>query len=136
MIEYASIGVDFDKTGKISYHEFLAATINTQAITEENLKIAFDKMSNHNLYISCEDIVDLLGEKGSEEEVSRMLEENHLNASSRIYFDQVQTLIWSISTNKLYICKQYIYKELCALITIIYPCNVVQTYHDGQWNSA
>lgn len=59
-------------------------------LTEANLRVAFDKMSNHNLYIAAEDIIDLLGADASEEDVKKMLEENNLKTSSQIYFSEVQ----------------------------------------------
>ena len=61
-------------------------------ITEENLRVAFDKMSNHNLYIAAEDIVDLLGADSNEEEIFNILAENNLKPSSQIYFPEVTFL--------------------------------------------
>mmetsp|Transcript_23803 Transcript_23803/g.34084 ORF Transcript_23803/g.34084 Transcript_23803/m.34084 type:complete len:701 (+) Transcript_23803:28-2130(+) len=86
-------GVDFDHTGKISYHEFLAATISMREVTEENLRVAFDKMSNHNLYIAAEDIADLLGADASEEDIHMILEENNLKPSSQIYFNEFKQIM-------------------------------------------
>ena len=60
-------------------------------VTEENLRVAFDKMSNHNLYIAAEDIVDLLGADASEQDIHMILEENNLKPSSQIYFNEVRT---------------------------------------------
>ncbi len=48
-------------TGKIYYHEFLASTISRKAITEENVRIAFEKISSHNDVITSSDLRNLLG---------------------------------------------------------------------------
>lgn len=63
-------------------------------ITEENLRVAFDKMSNHNLYIAAEDIADLLGADASEEDITKILEEHNLKPSSQIYFNEVILIIY------------------------------------------
>jgi len=59
-LEQIFAGVDVNETGKISYHEFIAATISRQHVTEENLTIAFERMSNHNDTIIRDDIEELL----------------------------------------------------------------------------
>lgn len=92
-LDFIFKGIDFTHTGDISYHEFLAATISSRSLTEENLRVAFDKLSSHNLYISSEDIRDLLGMDGTEIEVERMLAENDLKTSSKIYFDQFKQIM-------------------------------------------
>jgi len=61
-------GVDFDQTGTIYYHEFLAATVSRKNITEGNIKVAFDRISNHNEYITSEDIENLLGTDATKED--------------------------------------------------------------------
>ncbi len=86
-------GVDVDHIGKISYHEFLAATISRKTITEENMKVAFEKMSNHSLFITCEDIQDLLGQETSAAAVEQMLAEVNLPANTQISFKEVPLLL-------------------------------------------
>ncbi len=48
-------------SGVIHYHEFVAAALNLQEITETNMKLAFDKLSHHHEFITCSDIHQLLG---------------------------------------------------------------------------
>lgn len=63
--------------------------MSRKAITEKNLQVAFEKMSNHSLFITCEDIQDLLGQDASEGEVERILAEVNLPPSSQIGFKEV-----------------------------------------------
>jgi hypothetical protein len=51
--------------------------------------VAFEKLSNHNTYISAEDIEDLLGADATELSVRQMLEEKGLDPSAKIFFNQV-----------------------------------------------
>ena len=62
--------------------------------------MAFDKMSNHNLYIAAEDIVDLLGADSNEEEIFNILAENNLKPSSQIYFPEVDLPMHSQMSRK------------------------------------
>ena len=75
-------------TGQISYHEFLAATISRQSIKEENLQIAFERMSNRTSCITNQDIKVLLG--NTNYDVDKIMEEVGLQAESTINFDQVR----------------------------------------------
>ena len=62
--EYVSIVVahlNISQTGKIGYHEFLAATLSRNNVAEENLQVAFERISNHTAHIKSEDISRLLG---------------------------------------------------------------------------
>lgn len=45
----------------ISYHEFIAATLTRQQVTEINMKTAFDILSRHTDHIDIDSIRDLLG---------------------------------------------------------------------------
>ena len=76
--------VDVEETGTIRYHEFIAATITHQEITDESLRIAFEKISNRTGFITPEDLGDLLGKAGSPQEVSKMLEEVGLAKDAHI----------------------------------------------------
>lgn len=61
--------VDYDNSGKINYHEFLAATVSRSAIKEENMLVAFERISNNQKYITGKDIHNLLGAETTEVEV-------------------------------------------------------------------
>ena len=81
--------MDIDQTGLVSYHEFIAATISRQKISENNLKIAFERMSGHEQKIDPVKIKDLLGHE-SNYNLKEIMEEVGLQESSSIDFDQVQ----------------------------------------------
>lgn len=80
--------VNIDQTGHISYHEFLAATINRKHFTEENLQLAFELISSHREFITSADIKSLLG--GSKYDVEHIMQEVGLTSSSRIDYQQVR----------------------------------------------
>lgn len=67
--------VDVEGNGTIKYHEFLAATLSHQSLTDENLRIAFEKISNRTGYITPEDLGGLLGADGDKDTIVSMLEE-------------------------------------------------------------
>eukprot|EP01041_Mallomonas_annulata_P006695 gene6695-13575_t len=83
----------WEHTGKINYHEFIAATISISAIKDENLKLAFEMMSNRNGYITAEDIQDLLGKDATQQEVERMLSEMNLNLTSHITYADFERIM-------------------------------------------
>jgi len=72
--------IDTDKTGKISYTEFLAATIELhENIEEDRIWDAFEQIDSDNTgFISKENLRDLLGKDYTEERVNRMFEELNL----------------------------------------------------------
>ena len=72
-IERVFEGINYSQSGMINYHEFLAATISRSALKEENMKLAFEMISNHNDYFTGEDISALLGSQKSEQDVSTYL---------------------------------------------------------------
>lgn len=94
-LSYIFNGIDWEQTGKISYHEFIAASLTTKEITEENMRVAFEKISSHADYITSDNIVDILGSDGSKEEVGNMLKELHLDTSSKITYNQVRIMVHS-----------------------------------------
>jgi len=90
-LEQIFAGVDVNETGKISYHEFIAATISRQHVTEENLTIAFERMSNHNDTIIRDDIEELLGE--TSHNVDDILAEVGLLPTHEINFEQFKAIM-------------------------------------------
>merc|ERR1712194_243010 len=72
--------IDTDKNGKISYTEFLAATIELhENIEEDRIWDAFEQIDSDNTgFISKENLRDLLGKDYTEERVNRMFEELNL----------------------------------------------------------
>jgi calcium-dependent protein kinase len=81
--------VDIDQTGLISYHEFIAATVNRQHITEQNMQLAFERMSNYSLFITSADIVRLLGK--TQYDVDQIMAEVGLQPDAKISFQDVST---------------------------------------------
>lgn len=67
--------VDFDHSGKIRYHEFLAGAISRRYLTETNLKLAFERMSHRNESITLKDLEQLLGCDYSTDELHEMWSE-------------------------------------------------------------
>lgn len=81
--------VDVNQTGKISYHEFLAATMNRKHFTEQNLQVAFELISGHKAYITSADIKALVGD--AKYDVDKLMTEvgMGLTTDSQISFEQV-----------------------------------------------
>ena len=73
----------------IKYHEFLASTISRQNINDHNMRVAFEKMSDHGDVITHASILDLLGSSAGDETVSRMMREVDVDPDSAINFDKV-----------------------------------------------
>lgn len=67
--------VDYDKSGVIYWHEYLASTIHPQNITDANLRLSFDVFSGHGAEISAHSIKELLGLDATLEDVQDMLRE-------------------------------------------------------------
>lgn len=88
-MEHIFNGVNVEHDGSIKYHEFIAATLSRQSITEENLQVAFEKMSNHNAYITPSDLRDLIGADGDGDAVEEMLRESNLTKSAKLSYKQV-----------------------------------------------
>lgn len=83
----------WEHTGRINYHEFIAATISLSEINEDNMKLAFEKMSNRNGFITFDDIHDLLGKDATNEEVENMLLELGLDRHSQISYQQFESIM-------------------------------------------
>ncbi len=90
-VEPLLCNVDIDQTGQISYHEFLAATIDRAHFTEENLLLAFERISGHNDYITSEDIKHLLG--ASNYNVDEIMLEVGLPSDARIDFERFKSIL-------------------------------------------
>jgi len=68
--------VDLDHTGKIHWHEFLAASVNRNEIDEAHLKQAFEHLDHdHKGTITKEDVQEIMGEDALTSEVSSMFNE-------------------------------------------------------------
>jgi len=85
--------MDVERTGKIHYREFVAASLSMQDINEENMKLAFDKLSHHNDFVTAEDIRELLGRDATNEEVQEMMMRNNQPITSAISYDDVSMIL-------------------------------------------
>ena len=63
-IEHLFQNIDVGNSNTIQYHEFIAAALSRQTISESNLKVAFDVLSNRSGKISRENIQDMIGSDG------------------------------------------------------------------------
>jgi len=94
--------IDVEHTGKIHYHEFIAATISRNEIKEENIKVAFEKLSHHHEFITAEDIKDMLGKDSTIEEVEKMLSDLNLDIGSKIFYPEVSLVCCQTSAHSEY----------------------------------
>jgi calcium-dependent protein kinase len=86
-------GVNFDETGIIQYHEFIAATVSRRTITEENMRIAFDRISGDEDFITSSDLCDLLGHEMSNEQVGAVLKEIHALPNKQLDYKQFRRIM-------------------------------------------
>jgi calcium-dependent protein kinase len=89
-IERIFTGINFDQTGVIQYHEFLAATISRKAITEENMHIAFERISKSRDFVTGLDLCEIMGLDVSSEYVAGMMSEIQQLPDNKIDFKQVR----------------------------------------------
>jgi calcium-dependent protein kinase len=85
--------IDYSNTGFINYHEFIAAVMNSNCVKEENMKLAFDMISNHNDHFTGEDISNLLGAQSSTAEVDSILATVNLNSAQKIHYRTFRNLL-------------------------------------------
>jgi calcium-dependent protein kinase len=83
--------IDIDQKGTIGYHEFIAATFTRQHVKEQNLQIAFERMSNRTEFITADDIRDLLG--NTNHNIGEIMTEAGLTLDSKINFVEVSCLL-------------------------------------------
>lgn len=87
-------GMDFDHTGTIQYHEFIAAAMNIKEIEDCNLRLAFEKLSKHEEYFTSSNIRELLGSGTDDEDVAKMMRDmNFSPRSSKITFEQFKKIM-------------------------------------------
>lgn len=83
----------------MKYHEFLAAAFSREQITEGNMKVAFEKLSGHDDFVTVAHIRSLLGREANEQDVIAMMKEANLDPlHSRIDYKQVREFIISNSS--------------------------------------
>ena len=88
-------GLDFDKTGKIRYGEFLAAAMDTNKVLEKNsLRVAFNKLDKDNSgFISVSNLIQIAGKVYGEDVISNSLKEFDIKANGVIDFEEFLALM-------------------------------------------
>lgn len=72
-------GVDYEKSGIIYFHEFLAATIEPSSISSANLQLAFEKISMQQSTITEASLLNVLGADATAADVEELVVEAGLN---------------------------------------------------------
>ena len=87
--------LDFDRTGKIHYGEFLAAAADTSGFLEKNsLRVAFDRLDKDKSgFISVENLKKIAGKVYSEEAITEFLKSADLKNNGVIDFDEFLVLM-------------------------------------------
>jgi calcium-dependent protein kinase len=68
--------IDLDHTGVVHWHEFLAAAVDTQAVDDAHLRLAFDHLDHDKKgFITPQDVEEIMGEDAKHSEVSQMFSE-------------------------------------------------------------
>jgi len=68
--------IDLDHTGVVHWHEFLAAAVDTQAVDDAHLRLAFDHLDHDKKgFITPQDVEEIMGEDAKHSEVTQMFSE-------------------------------------------------------------
>eukprot|EP00559_Dactyliosolen_fragilissimus_P001318 CAMPEP_0184866716 /NCGR_PEP_ID=MMETSP0580-20130426/23410_1 /TAXON_ID=1118495 /ORGANISM="Dactyliosolen fragilissimus" /LENGTH=528 /DNA_ID=CAMNT_0027366539 /DNA_START=422 /DNA_END=2008 /DNA_ORIENTATION=- len=88
-------GADVDQSGKIHYHEFLAALVESQGVVTSNHFVdAFNRIDTDKKgFISKQDLRDLLGTDYNESLVDQMLEEGDIKKDGQVDYDEFLILM-------------------------------------------
>merc|ERR1711998_2716 len=83
-------GMDIDQTGKISYTEFLAATVEVMGLSrEESLLEAFDRLdSDDSGFITKDNLKEILGSAYKPVDVDRMIDEADFKQNGKVDQDE------------------------------------------------
>lgn len=82
--------IDVNKNGKIMYTEFIAATLELQGrIEEKRVAEAFDHIDDDDSgYITKKNLKQLLGERGTSEQIDKLIEEADTDGDGKISFEE------------------------------------------------
>lgn len=68
--------IDLDHTGVVHWHEFLAAAVDTQAVDDAHLKLAFQHLDHNSKgFITPQDVEEMMGDDAEHSEVAAMFSE-------------------------------------------------------------
>jgi len=84
--------IDVNHDGVIYYTEFLGATLESRGrIEQRRLADAFDRMdSDDSGFITKKNLVELLGDNGTEEYIDKLISEADVNNDGKISFEEFQ----------------------------------------------
>lgn len=84
--------IDVNHDGVIYYTEFLGATLESRGrIEQRRLADAFDRMdSDDSGFITKKDLVEMLGDNGTEEYIDKLISEADVNNDGKISFEEFQ----------------------------------------------
>jgi len=86
--------MDFDHSGVVQYHEFIAATMTAKDVSDSNLHLAFERLSHHNEFFTTDDVKELLGTGAAAQDVDGMMRGALMSpTSARVTFDQFQQIV-------------------------------------------
>ena len=93
-IDQIFLTVDMNGSGKISWTEFLAATIETKGdITQAEFSSAFDHLDfDKNGYISTSDLRVIIGRDLPENVIDQIIDESDIDGDHKIYKDEFNLL--------------------------------------------
>jgi calcium-dependent protein kinase len=96
------VGMDIDGTGKVSYTEFLAATIEAHgSIEEERLAEAFDRLDEDDSgYVTVENLRSFLGDDVSEDYINDVIDEVDIVRDHRVSYEEFLSL-WDEKDDEL-----------------------------------
>ena len=82
--------IDVNKNGRIMYTEFIAATLELQGrIEEKRVAEAFDHIDDDDSgYITKKNLKQLLGERGTSEQIDKLIEEADTDGDGKISFEE------------------------------------------------
>ena len=89
--------IDYDHTGNIHWHEFLAATIDITNVDEGELRKAFQRLDfDDSGVITVDNLKELVGKDMTEEELQNLF--NEIGAEgNKICFEDFRTVIRSVN---------------------------------------
>ena len=87
--------IDFGQTNSILYREFIAAATDMKTVTDANLRVAFDLISNHSDTIGLTELKDLVGadtkKHGTVEDIMR---EMNMTKTPRVPQNRVSSITY------------------------------------------
>jgi calcium-dependent protein kinase len=96
------VGMDIDGTGKVSYSEFLAATIEAHgSIEEERIAEAFDRLDDDDSgYVTVENLRAFLGDDVSKDYIDDIIDEVDIVRDHRISYEEFLSL-WDVTDDEV-----------------------------------